>query len=98
VNLAFSRSTRVTPGPAMDQHSLRLLVQRKLASGELPHNSIPRFWGGPSDGEDCDVCEEVIRADQLLMECISTATNQGLQFHLECLYAWDLERDVPGRD
>jgi len=81
----------------MDQATIRLTVRRKLADRTLPHNSIPRFWGGPADGEDCDACEEVIRADQLLMEAISTQTNQGLQFHVECLYIWDDERDVLGR-
>jgi hypothetical protein len=82
----------------MDSQGIRNMVIRKLASRELPHDHIPRFWGGPSDGEYCDVCEEAIRADQLLMECISTTTNQGLQFHVECFYFWDLERMAPGRD
>ena len=82
----------------MDATTIRTTIRRKLDSGELPHDHIPRFWGGPADGEDCDVCEEVIRADQLLMEAISTATNQGLQFHVECFYLWDTERDAPGRN
>ena len=82
----------------MDVAVIRSMVCRKLASGELPNDHIPRFWGGPSDGEECDVCEEAVRADQLLMGCISTATNQGLQFHVECFYHWDLERIAPGRD
>jgi hypothetical protein len=79
------------------EDTLRLTVCRKLAAGSLPHNHITRFWGGPSNGEECDVCETAIRADQLLMECISTQHNQGLQFHVECFYIWDSERDVPGR-
>lgn len=81
----------------MDAELIRSIARRKLASGELPDDHIPRFWGGPSDGEHCDVCEEAIRGEQLLMECISTATNQGLQFHVECFYYWDLERAAPGR-
>ena len=82
----------------MDSEGIRTMARQKLASGELPHDHIPRFWGGPPDGEDCDVCEEAIRADQLLMECISAATNRGLQFHVECFYLWDAERQAPGRD
>ena len=82
----------------MDSEGIATVVRRKLDSGELPHNHIPRFWGGPPDGEDCDVCEEAVRTDQLLMECISTDTNQGLQFHVECFYLWDQERDAPGRE
>ena len=69
----------------MDQDALRLLIRRKLVSGELPQDGIPRFWGGPPDGEHCDACEEVIRADQLVMEGISSTNNQGLQLHVECL-------------
>ena len=82
----------------MDADTIRTVIRSKLASGQLPNNHIPRFWGGPSDGEDCDGCEEVVRADQLLMEAISTTTNQGLQFHVECFYIWDTERVVPGRN
>ena len=81
----------------MNHDAIRLMIRRKLADGSLPQNSIPRFWGGSSDGEDCDACEEVIRAEDLLMEGISTLTNQGIQFHVECFYLWDAERDVPGR-
>jgi hypothetical protein len=33
-------------------------IQRKLDGGHLLHNSIPRTWGGPEDGERCDACEE----------------------------------------
>lgn len=73
------------------------MVRRKLAAGELPHDSIPRFWGGPSAGEVCDACAEVVAAEELLMEAISTANNQGIQFHVECFYLWDSERDAPGR-
>jgi hypothetical protein len=81
----------------MDVDVIRSMVCRKLTSGELPNDHIPRFWGGPSDGEFCDVCEETGRADQLLMEGISTQTNQGLQLHVECFFIWDSERDAPGR-
>lgn len=81
----------------MDQDSLRVIIRRKLVGGSLPHNGIPRIWGGPGNGEECDGCEEIIRAGQLLMEGISTTSNQGIQFHVECFYVWDMERDVPGR-
>lgn len=43
------------------------------------------------------MCETVVRAGQLLMEGISTETNQGLQFHVECFYISDSERNVLGR-
>jgi len=80
----------------MDQEILRLLIRRKLAAGSLPHDSIPRIWGGPATGEECDACEELIRTGQFVMEGISTANKQGLQLHVECFYLWDEERDAPG--
>lgn len=81
----------------MDLENVRLIVRRKLAAGQLPQDSISRFWGGISNGEDCDACDEAIRHDQLLVEAISTVTNHGLQFHIGCFYVWDQERDPPGR-
>ena len=51
----------------MEHDTIRVFIRQKLAVGSLPHDSIPRFWGGPSDGEDCDACDEVILADELLM-------------------------------
>jgi hypothetical protein len=78
----------------MELSDIRSAVRRKLASGELPYDHIPRFWGGPSDGESCDICEEAIQAPHVLMEAISTLTNQGLQFHVECFYVWDSERQI----
>ena len=81
----------------MDLENVRLIVRRKLASGDLPQDSISRFWGGISNGEDCDACEETIRNDELLVEAISAVTNQGLQFHIGCFFVWDQERDPPGR-
>lgn len=79
----------------MEQDTLRLLIRRKLAQGDLPQDSIPRFWGGPANGEECDACEETITSAQFIMEAISTTTNQGLQLHVECFYLWDEERDEP---
>jgi hypothetical protein len=71
----------------MDDHNaLRIVIRRKLVHGELPHDSIPRFWGGPSRGEACDACEERIDSTELVMEGISTLTNQGIQLHVECFY------------
>jgi hypothetical protein len=68
----------------------------QVANGGLPHNNIPRIWRGPGSGEECDACEDVIRAGQLLMEGVSATTNQGIQLHVECFYVWD-RGDAPGR-
>jgi hypothetical protein len=81
----------------VDLDAVRLVVRRKLAAGILPQDSITRFWGGTSHGEDCDACEERIRRGQVIIEAISTSTNQGIQLHVACFYVWDAERDVSGR-
>ena len=81
----------------MDLEEVRQIVRRKLGSGELPHDSITRFWGGRSRGEQCDACGERIRGDQNLVEAISTQTDQGIQFHVGCFRVWDQERDPSGR-
>jgi hypothetical protein len=82
----------------MDPLPLRLLIERKLDDGRLPHNSIPRLWGGPGDGEECDACEEPIPKNQLIMEGISLDGNRRLvQFHVACFYLWDEVRKAPGR-
>ena len=81
----------------MDLEAVRQAVRRKLATGELPQDSISRFWGGRSHGEECDACGERIRAELILIEAISTQTNQGIQFHVGCFHVWDQERDPSGR-
>ena len=82
----------------MEPISLRVLIQQKLADGRLPHNSIPRVWGGPSNGETCDACGEVIAAHQFVMEGVSTdPTKRSVQFHVGCFGIWDVERTAPGR-
>lgn len=81
----------------MDLEAVRQIVRRRLVSGELPQDSITRFWGGRARGEQCDVCGERVRADQILIEAISTQTGHGIQFHLGCFHVWDQERDPSGR-
>jgi hypothetical protein len=75
----------------MDQPTLRLLIRDKLRNGGLPHNSIPRIWGGPGNGETCDVCEKIILKTQFVMEGRREG-GDGVKFHVECFYLWDHER------
>jgi hypothetical protein len=51
----------------MDIDALRALIRDKLKDGRLPFNSMPRFWGGPADGEVCDACDKPITKQQLVM-------------------------------
>jgi hypothetical protein len=80
----------------MDQQTRRLLIQGKLLDGTLPYDSIPRLWGGPGSFELCDGCDEIVERGQLVMEGINQK-GQGIQFHVECFYIWDLERRVGGQ-
>lgn len=85
----------------MDKPVLRLMIQEKLADGRLPHDSIPRMWGGPGHGETCDGCGEIVTTTQMVMEGLSTdsgAKDSGVQFHVACFHMWDVERQVLGHD
>ena len=87
-----------TTVPVVDPISLRVLIQQKLADGRLPHNSIPRVSGGPSSGETCDACGDVIAVHQFVMEGVSMDhTKETLHMHVACFYLWDAERKAPGR-
>jgi hypothetical protein len=57
----------------MDMEALRLLIRSKLNDGRLPYDSMPRFWGGVGDGEQCDVCDTLITKEQLVQETRSVS-------------------------
>jgi hypothetical protein len=96
VNLAFA-SVVTAKAMGMKQPEISLLIRAKLTDGRLPHNSIPRIWGGPGNNESCDACEETISKQDFVMEGISLC-GVGVQFHVQCFYLWDSLRTVPGRD
>lgn len=78
---------------------LRTLIRRKLADGRLPHDSIPRMWGGPGNEESCQACEQIITKKQFVMEGISSVDGAiGIQLHVRCFQVWDEERQVPGHE
>jgi hypothetical protein len=95
VNLACSNLQG--PEALIEQDNLRLMIQEKLADGRLPHDHIPRVWGGPGNGETCDGCGEIVGKAQLVMEGID-ARGCGVQFHVACFYVWDAERKVLGHE
>lgn len=85
----------------MDRPTLRLLIREKLADGRLPHDHIPRMWGGPGNGETCDGCGEIVTKTQMLMEGLSKDDGpaaSGVRFHIACFHLWDVERQVAGHD
>jgi hypothetical protein len=69
----------------MESDALRLLIRQKLQDGRLPYDGIPRFWGGPSEAEQCDVCDGLITND-IVMEGIGSAGGgrKSIQMHIEC--------------
>jgi hypothetical protein len=79
----------------MDPESIRLLIRDKLDDGRLPHDSVTKAWGGPSDGEVCSVCDTVLAVNQLVMEGTTQGRRQ-LQFHVRCFEIWEDERRTPG--
>jgi hypothetical protein len=81
----------------MDRLTLTLLIQKKLADGRLPHNHIPRLWGGPGNGEICDGCNETVTKSQMIMEGLSPKS-RGVQLHVTCFHVWDAERQLVGHE
>jgi hypothetical protein len=81
---------------SMELEALLQLIRQKLADGRLPHNSIPRVWGGQGNNEVCGACDRIIEKNQFVMEGIGAAM-KAVQFHVRCFYYWDAERKPPGR-
>jgi hypothetical protein len=79
--------------PPVDTAAIRLLIRQKLQDGRLPYNGIPRFWGGPSEAEQCDACEREV-TDQLVMEGLGSSVSgrKSIQMHVDCFALWDEER------
>lgn len=83
----------------MDQPTLRLMIREQLADGRLPHDSIPRVWGGPGAGETCDACGEIVTKAQLIMEGITLSDGRrSVQFHVLCFQVCDTERKAIGHE
>lgn len=79
----------------MEADAIRIRIRDKLKTGRLPYDSMPRFWGGPGDGERCDACDLLITKEQLVMEGISKVVDnkkKPIQFHVVCFQLWDHER------
>ena len=81
----------------MEAEALRLLIRSKLSDGRLPYDSMPRFWGGAGDGEQCDVCDTLITKEQLVMEGIGwlSGDKKPICLHLLCFELWNDERCQP---
>ena len=76
----------------MEIEPLRPLIRAKLASDILPGHECTKIFGGVSNGETCDACDETVAQGQLVMECVGEHYPKTLQFHVRCFYIWDSER------
>ena len=94
VNLA--RHIRQRREAIMDKPMLRLLIQERLADGRLPHDDIPRVWGGPGTGEPCHGCGEPVTSAQNMIGGLDARVS-GIRLHSACFYLWEVERSDPAR-
>jgi hypothetical protein len=80
----------------MEPEEVRTLIRARLRSGRLPVNNMPRIWGGPSNGEECDACGQTI-TDPLVIEGIAgtDGSKRGVQMHVLCFALWEEERREP---
>ena len=81
----------------MDQPTIRLLIQEKLADGRLPRDHFPSIRSRQGHGETCDGCEGTVTRAQILME-ISDAMACQVQVHVGCYYVWVVERQAYERE
>ena len=67
---------------------LAALVADKIRSGTLPLPPAPpqEYFAGKGTGQRCDVCEQLITADQLEYE--TDIAGRTLRFHEKCLDMW----------
>jgi len=80
----------------MENAAIRSLIRAKLRDSRLPLNGIPRFWIGPSNGEECNACDRLITGP-LIVEGIAATdgVKTPIQMHVECFALWDEERREP---
>jgi hypothetical protein len=83
----------------MENVAIRVLIRDKLQDGRLPVNGIPRFWVGPSNGEECSACERLITAPLVVEGIAGTdGVRTPIQMHVNCFVLWDEERREPRED
>jgi len=68
---------------------LATFVAEKLRSGALPLPPEPpeKYFAGKGTGQCCDVCAQVIAAEELEYE-LDGSDGRTLRFHEKCLDMW----------
>jgi hypothetical protein len=80
----------------MENAAIRVLIRDKLQDRRLPVNGIPRFWVGPSNGEECTACDRLITGPLIVEGIAGTdGVRTPVQMHVDCFAIWDEERSKP---
>jgi hypothetical protein len=86
-------------GPSkLGPETLRARARKRIEHQLLPCTKPARTWGGHGTGLNCSLCDEPILASQpeMELEYEAAAPAQVVRFHLQCLSAWEDERQGPG--
>jgi len=81
------------------ESALASLVRSALRDGHLPVHIPAETWGGPGQGQSCEVCRAPIACDQMELEFDQAgpddAPRQG-KMHVRCFEAWTREVHASG--
>jgi hypothetical protein len=66
----------------MDSDSIKIQIEKKLASGALPRSFPAELWGGYGDGQCCSACDEPIARSSVLFE--QDGDGGSHRFHARC--------------
>lgn len=72
----------------MEIDELRELASTRVRAGQLPPWRPGRFFGGPGNGERCDVCHGRIGPASVAIE-VSRPQENTLTFHTACFRAYN---------
>lgn len=72
----------------MEIDELRELASSRVRAGQLPPQRPGRFFGGPGNGERCDVCHGRIGPASVAIE-VDRVDESTLTFHATCFRAYN---------
>lgn len=71
----------------MEAEHLQHVARTRIANGQLPTGRPTRFFGGPGNGESCNLCDERIGLASVSIE-VEQASDVSLNFHANCYRAY----------
>lgn len=72
----------------MEIDELRELASNRVRTGQLPAARPGRFFGGPGNGERCNVCDGRIGPASVAIE-VDRPEQDALTFHATCFRAYN---------